>query len=78
MFLHPTILQSGIHMVVWEVSTVHTCSFMCANHIDVLAHPGFLRVGEHSGMVPFLTYVGTIPNGTQTPITEVSCTVDHD
>ena len=36
-------------MVVGHVPTVHTCSFMCTNHIDMIAHtPAFLQVGEHS------------------------------
>ena len=35
--------------VVGHVPTVHMCSFMCTNHIDMMAHtPAFLRVGEHS------------------------------
>ena len=45
----PTILQSGRIMVVGHVPTVHTCSFMCTNHIDMIAHTlAFLWVGEHS------------------------------
>ena len=45
----PTILQSDRSMVVGHVQTVHTCSFMCNNHIDIIAHTlAFLRVGEHS------------------------------
>ena len=36
-------------MVVGHVAMVHTCSFMCTNHIDMIAHTAaFLRVGEHS------------------------------
>ena len=36
-------------MVVGHVPMVHTCSFMCTNHIDMIAHTlAFLRVGEHS------------------------------
>ena len=52
-------------MVVGHVQTVHICSFMCTNHTDVIAHTlAFLRVGEHSGMLAFLTCVGTVPSGT--------------
>ena len=44
----PTILQSGRSMVVGDVLTVHTCSFMCTNYIYVLAHtPAFLQIWEH-------------------------------
>ena len=58
--LFPTAFSAAIHthshmltvdrsMVVGHVPTVHTCSFMCTNHIDMIAHtPAFLRVGEHS------------------------------
>ena len=50
----PTILQLGRSMVVGHVWTVHTCSFMCTKHIDVIAYPlAFLQVGEHFGIVAF-------------------------
>ena len=53
--LHPpTILQSGRSMVVGHVLMVHTCSFMCTNHVDMIAHtPAFLQVGEHSHHLDF-------------------------
>ena len=52
--LFPTAFSAAIHthshmltvdrsMVVGHVPTVHTCSFMCTNHIDMIAHtPAFL------------------------------------
>ena len=50
----PTILQSGRSMVVGHVPKVHTCSFMCTNHINMTAHTlAFLPVGKHSGVVAF-------------------------
>ena len=47
--LFPTAFSAAIHthshmftvdrsMVVGHVPTVHTCSFMCTNHIDMIAH----------------------------------------
>ena len=44
--------------VVGHILVVHTCSFMCTNHI--IAHiPSFLPVREHSGLVAFPTWNGT-------------------
>ena len=41
-------------MVVGHVPMVHTCSFICNNHIDMIAHtPAFLWVGEHSHCLDF-------------------------
>ena len=49
-----TILQSGRGMVVGHVLMVHKFSFMYTNHIGIIVHiPGFLQVGEHSGLVAF-------------------------
>ena len=34
-------------MVVGYVLTVHTCSFVCTNHIDMIAHtPAFHELGS--------------------------------
>ena len=43
----PTILQSGRNMVVGHVPMIHTCSFMCTNHIDMIAYtPAFYEFGS--------------------------------
>ena len=48
------ILQSGRSVVVGHVLMVHTCSFMCTNHIDMIAHTlAFLWVGEQSCHLDF-------------------------
>ena len=50
----PTTLQSGRSMVVGHVPMVHTCSLMCTNHIDMIAHTlAFLSVGKHSHHLEF-------------------------
>ena len=46
------------------VPMVHSCSFMCTNHIDMTAHtPAFLQVGKYFGFVALLTCSGTVPRG---------------
>ena len=51
---HSHVVTADRSMVVGHVPTVHTCSFMCTNHIDMIAHtPAFLRVGEHSHHLDF-------------------------
>ena len=46
---HSHMVTADRSIVVGHVPMVHTCSFMCTNHIDMIAHtPGFLPVGEHS------------------------------
>ena len=46
---HSHMVTADRSMVVGYVPTVHTCSFMCTSHIDMIAHtPAFVRVGEHS------------------------------
>ena len=48
-YIHIIQLKADRSMVVGHVLMVHTCSFMCTNHIDMIAHPpAFLQVGEHS------------------------------
>ena len=45
---HSHMVTADRSMVVGHVPTVHKCSFMCTNHIDMIAHiSAFLRVGEH-------------------------------
>ena len=47
--IHVIQLKWGRSMVVGHVPMVHTCSFMCTNHADMIAHTlAFLWVGEHS------------------------------
>ena len=54
-----------------------THAFMCTNHIDVISHtPAFLPGGGST--LAFPTFLGTVPSRTQTPITEVSWSADHD
>ena len=46
-YRHIIQLKSGRSMVVGHVLTVHTCSFMCTNHTDMIAHtPAFYKSGS--------------------------------
>ena len=46
---HSHMVTADRSIVVGHVPTVHMCSFMCTNNIDMIAHtPAILRVGEHS------------------------------
>ena len=48
-YVHIIQLKSGRSMVVGHVLRVRTCSFMCTNPIEMIAHTtAFLWVGEHS------------------------------
>ena len=45
---HSHMVTKDRSMVVGHFLMVHTCSFMCTNHIDMIAHTlAFLWVGEH-------------------------------
>ena len=47
-FLHLHYSTSA-NQAVGHIPMVHTCSFMCTNHIDMIAHTlAFLQVGEYS------------------------------
>ena len=67
-YTHSHMVNADRNMVVGHILMVHTCSYMCTNHIDIIAHtPAFLQVGDHSchpnfhhasrGWLVFLSYV---------------------
>ena len=58
-------------MMVGYVPTIHTFSFTCNNHIDMMVHtPAFYELGFSYQMF------GIGPSVTPAPITVVSCSVD--
>ena len=80
MFLYLRTPLSNSHQVeVWwlDVFQQSMCSYMCTNHIGMIAPTAqFLWVGEYwcgSFLTCFIFLWGT-----QTPIIEVSCSVDRD
>ena len=68
--------QVGKSMVVGHILMVHTCSLMCTNHIDMMAHTqAFLKCWGTLWWSCFFTCVSTVPEGTWTPNAVMSCLV---